>query len=103
MLFSSTCAQYFNCANEIRHLFCSYWFGHVWLNQCVQNERLFLHLFCQGLKDNYLHRSYRRLNSSDCLSLYYCKKNYDQETYISILKLRKFRHCYAQLRSGLSH
>ena len=104
MLSSTTCAKYFNWANEIEHLLCSNGFGHVWLNQGVQNERLFLHLFCQRLKDNYLQGWYSKLDSSDCLSLYNrIKNNYDQETYISILNIRKFRHCYAQLRSGLSH
>ncbi|KAL4230664.1 hypothetical protein ACF0H5_011040 [Mactra antiquata] len=51
-------------------------------------------IFTQRLKDKYLQGWYSKLESSPALQLY---------KHIDILHLRKFRHCYAQFRSGLQH
>ena len=83
LLYMQKCATYFNWANEIKHILCSYGFGHVWLNQGIQDETNFLKVFSQRLKDTYLQGWYSRLDSSDSLTLYSrINSNYDKETYI---------------------
>lgn len=74
------------------------------VEQRVQNEILLFEYFSRRLKDNYLQTWNSTLENSTSLHLYKnIKSTYEYETYFSILTARKFRYCYAQLRSGLSH
>ena len=94
--------NYFNWAREIEHLLCQHGFAYAWFNQGVENEKLFLTLFSQRLKDNYLQHWYSSVETCSKLKIYrYIKTSYEKERYIDVLNIRKFRHCYAQFRTGV--
>lgn len=93
--------NYFNWASEVEKLLCHNGFAYVWYDQHVDNEQLFLSLFSQRLKDNYLQQWYSNIEACSKLKLYrYVKTSYDKEHYVDVLNIRKFRHCYAQFRTG---
>ena len=89
-------------AKEVEHLLCHNGFAYVWFNQSVANESLFLSLFTQRLKDCYLQHWYSNMETCSKLHIYrFIKTTYDQERYLDVLNLRKFRHSYAQFRTGV--
>ena len=82
--------------------YCQNGFAYVWFNQNVDNEQLFLKSFSQRLKDCYLQQWYSNMETCSKLKVYrYIKTSYDKERYIDVLNIRKFRHCYAQFRTGV--
>ena len=102
MLKTMTNNCYGNWTNEVESMLSENGFRYVWLNQGVDNEKLFLVNFANRLKDRYLQEWYNTLETSNKLSVYNnIKSCYEKAAYISILRVRKFRHCYAQFRTGV--
>ena len=93
---------YVNWVSSVRQLLQNNGFNFVWINQYVVNERLFLYQLTERLKDIYIQKWFGTLESSAKLIVYKnVKSNYERETYCDVLLLRKYRHAYAQFRSGV--
>ena len=91
----------FNWTHKIRELLCESGFGYIWHHQTVINEKKFLLTFSERLKDQFLQSWWSTLENSSKLVCYKSiKHEFKYEHYLDILNVRKFRHCYAQLRSG---
>ena len=102
MLLNMPNNSYFNWAKEMENLLCQNGFGYVWYNQLVDNENMFLKLFTQRLKDK--HMQYWHSYTENCSKLKIYKNikfSYDYEHFVDVLSIRKFRHCYAQFRTGV--
>ena len=74
-------------------------FGYVWESQKVENEKQFITLFIQRLKDKYLQSWFEKINLSSKLSTYRGFKNtYEHEFYLNFITNRKYRRIIAQFR-----
>ena len=92
---------YFNWANEIKNLLSTNGFHYIWMNQHVPNPQKFINEFRERAKSQYLQNWWSIVNTSPKLELYkHIKSQYEHESYLDILCVRKFRRCFAQLRSG---
>jgi len=74
---------------------------YVWVAQNVENDNSFIKKFTEYIRRRHLEAWQTSLNSSSKLSLYRSIKTaYGHEHYLNILNVRKYRHAYAQRRSG---
>ena len=74
---------------------------YVWVAQNVENDNSFIKKFTEYIRRRHLEAWQTSLNSSSKLSLYRSIKTaYGHEHYLNSLNVRKYRHAYAQLRSG---
>ena len=90
---------YKNWASEIRHILAVNGFWYVWEDQGVQNEKAFMRIFEQRIKDQFLQiwktqiSSYSKLSFYAGVKLYHCL-----ESYLDILKISKFRNALSSFR-----
>ena len=71
----------------------------IWEAQLVQNEKRFLVLFEQRLKDQFFQNWQINVTDSSKLKFYSGIKTYiGFENYLDILKVSKFRHVFASFR-----
>ena len=88
-----------NWASCIKNMLYSNGFGYVWERQSVENEKQFIKLFIQRLKDQYLQSWFEKINLSSKLSTYRGFKNtYKHEFYLNFITNRKYRRIIAQFR-----
>ena len=92
---------YSNWVTLVRTNLYSNGFGHVWEQQHIENEKLFIYKYNQRLRDQYMQEW-----MSGCLEnkklTYYCgfKQLFCQESYLSIIDVNKFRTCLASFRNA---
>ena len=90
---------YKNWASEIRHILSVNGFWYVWENQGVQNEKAFMRIFEQRIKDQFLQIWKTQISSNSKLSFYAGVKFYHcLESYLDILKISKFRNALSSFR-----
>jgi len=90
-----------NWALEIKRILCEHNFEYVWLAQNVEKDNSFIKKFTEYIRRRHLEAWQTSCNSSSKLNLYRSIKSaYGHEHYLNILNVRKYRHAYAQLRSG---
>jgi hypothetical protein len=71
----------------------------VWEQQAVANKPLFLINYAQRLKDIFVQQWIEACNSSSKLKTYNgFKSNFEFESYLNILTIRKFRNAYVCFR-----
>ena len=86
-------------ATEIRYLLYRYGFGHVWLNQGVEDIPLFLELFKQRLLDTSLQNWHSDVMDNRKLETYSTYKiDFCLETYLTIDMYHKHRIEYTRFR-----
>lgn len=82
-----------------KNIFYSNGFGYSWKTQSVNNEKRFISLFLQRLKDQYLQRWFEKIYLSSKLTTYRgFKTTYDHEFYLNFIINRKYRRTIAQFR-----
>jgi hypothetical protein len=90
-----------NWVTKLRQMLQTNGFGYIWASQKCENENYFIALFSQRMTDQYLQSFYSILENSHKLIVYkHIKNNYLAETYCDVLSIKKFRHFYAQFRTG---
>ena len=63
---------------------------------------MFLQKFTQRLKDNHIQNWHNYIENCSKLNVYKnIKSLYAYEHFVDVLSIRKFRHCYAQFRTGV--
>ena len=88
-----------NWATNIKDILCTYGFGYVWENQRITNEKGFVNLLIQRMKDQFLIEWKDGINSNRKLCDYvYFKINFGYEMFLDILKVRKLRSLYCKFR-----
>ena len=90
-------------AYKVKDLLCKYQFEHVWEEQFVQNERVFLRNLKEKLVEEYCNNWYQALWKSDRYSFYRrFKVVWTKENYLSALDRKPFRDVFIQFRTGFS-
>ena len=88
-----------NWVSEIRQLLYKNGFGFVWESQGVENEKQFVSLFIQRLKDQYLQNWHERVSLRAKLVSYIgFKTTYNHELYLYHITNRKYRRVISQFR-----
>ncbi|XP_067652478.1 uncharacterized protein [Haliotis asinina] len=88
-----------NWVTAIRKFLFSKGFGYVWNNQYVDFKNLFISELTRRLKDMYLHEWFENMSlSSKCLYYRMIKYNLDQEMYLSVINVKKFRTALSRFR-----
>lgn len=73
-------------------------FTHVWLNQGVENEILFIALLKQRLNDTYIQNWNASIDESSRATTYKLFSDFGFKDYLKIIKIRKFRIALTRLR-----
>ena len=76
-------------AKSVKNLLENYGFNFVWVNQGVENEELFLSIFKQRVKDNFLQSWNSDLENSSRARSYRLFCNFDFQSYLSCIKNEK--------------
>lgn len=88
-----------NWVTSVKTLLNNYGFGHIWLNQNVDNKAAFLSEFKQRLIDEYLQEWSASVRDSSKLSTYMSfKMEHKHEYYLGCVTIRKFRAALCRLR-----
>lgn len=88
-----------NWVTNVRNILCQNGYNYVWLEQNVNNEKLFISRIIQTLKDQYLQEWRSAVIDSPKLTYYSLfKDNLCHENYLDIVKIRKFRNAMACFR-----
>ena len=81
-----------NWVTNIKDIFFTYGFGYVWESQMIRNKKGFLNLLIQRMKDHFLIEWKDGINGNRKLCDYAnFKIQFGYETFLDILKVRKFR------------
>ena len=76
--------------SKIRHLLCIYGFNDVWESQGIANDKIFLDLFKQRIKDCCVQEWHNAIEPSGKLDVYSnIKETVEQATYLGVLRERK--------------
>ena len=76
-------------------------YGYIWEMQDIPNESTFILAFVQRLKYQYVQNWFTDVSLNRKLVLYKdFKLNFSHESYLDIIKIRKYRHVLAQIRTG---
>ena len=82
-----------NWASRDRDLLYTNGFGYVWENQNVESENIFIRMFSQRLRDQYLQAWSESIHNSSRLILYReFKTSFNYEIYLDIVDLRNWLH-----------
>ena len=88
-----------NWVSYVKNLLFRYGFGFAFENQGVGNQKQFLCMFKQRLKDNYVQEWYSSTNETSKLK-HYCqyKSSFEMEKYLSVIDIRKYKIALAKFR-----
>ena len=101
LLFNMDIQGQTNWVTDIKYLLTRNGFGYVWYNQKVNNDKLFIKVLIQRLKDQFVQVWSSNISNSSKLLLYRNFKNtFEHEVYLDVLKIRKFRSAMAKLRTS---
>ena len=90
-----------NWVTNVKQLLYRHGFGYIWINQDVQNVNAFLNTLVQRLRDHSVQTWSSDIEQSSKLDLYRnFKLNFEHESYLNCLNIRKFRHVMSKFRSG---
>ena len=90
-----------NWVTNVKQLLYRHGFGYIWINQDVQNGNAFLNILVQRLRDHSAQTWSSDIEQSSKLDLYRnFKLNFEHESYLNCLNIRKFRHVMSKFRSG---
>ena len=90
-----------NWVTDIKHVLYSSGFGYVWENQGVLNNRHFLLMFLNRLKDQYIQTWRGNVSTNAKLAFYMdFKQIYSRESYIDYVDVSKFMKALAMFRSS---
>jgi len=99
----SRCGGEKTWAGHVKSLLDKHGFSNVWLNQGVQNEKLFLKIFKQRVLDCYCQQWMSKLNGSERFVVYRSfKSSLHPELYLNHLTISKFRRYYTWFRLGVN-
>ena len=88
-----------NWASKIRNILRSNGFSYTWENQSFANEKHFISMFTQQLKDQHLQNWFERISLSPKLIIYSGFKNaYEHELHLHHITNRKFRRIILNFR-----
>ena len=88
-----------NWVTNINDILFTYGLGYVWESQMIRNEKGFLNLLIQRMKDHFLIEWKDGINGNRKLYGYAnFKIQFGYETFLNILKVRKFRSSYCKFR-----
>ena len=90
-----------NWCTHIKQLLQSSGYGYIWEMQDILNPSTFILPFVQRLKDQYVQNWFTDVSLNRKLVLYKdFKLNFSPESRLDFIKLRKYRHALAQIRTG---
>ena len=90
-----------NWVTYIKHLLSRYGFGYAFFNQGVGDIDVFLRIFKQRVKDNYLQEWHSNVDISSKLSNYKCFKSvFEYEDYLNVVNIRKYCVALSRFRCG---
>ncbi|MCG8046233.1 MAG: reverse transcriptase family protein, partial [Candidatus Thiodiazotropha endolucinida] len=87
-----------NWASSVKELLCRLGFGEVWDYQGVGNISAFLKQFKQRVRDIFVQEWHSRLETSSRARCYITFSNFQYKTYLSELKINKYRKSLSRLR-----
>ena len=88
---------------HVKCLLCVNGFGYVWMYGDVGDERRFLHVFKERLKDCFYQRWWTHISNSERFDLYHCFKSRVQcERYIGYMQSRIYKTALERFRLGVS-
>jgi len=88
-----------NWVTHVRELLQKYGFGDVWVAQGVNDVSCFIHMLKQRLVDCYCQEWCNEIRDMSKLSIYCMyKTSFQQERYLHVLNIMKFRRVYAKFR-----
>lgn len=85
-------------AFHVKHILQTYGFNDVWINQGVGNVRLFINIFKQRVKDNYIQSWTQQVSESSRASSYSLFCNFGITTYFDKVNIVKYRKALTRLR-----
>ena len=80
-----------NWVSHVKEILFRFGFGFVWLNQGVVNIRLFLTVFENRLKDNYLQIIENNINPSENMSFYFSITDLTYQSQYYIKRVSNFK------------
>ena len=84
---------------HIKDLLCCHGFGYIWNDQAVANEKTFINLFEQRIKDEFIQKCFNDIQNSDRCRLYKeIKTVFRCESYMSCEIKSALRVNYTKLR-----
>ena len=89
---------YKNLASQVKNVLYENGFGYVCENQNIENEKVFLRIIEQRLKDQLLQKWRDSVSENDKLGVYYQLKSNGYEKYLDVLNVFKFRNAFTSLR-----
>ena len=90
-----------NWVSRLKNLLETLGFGHVWLYQSVENDKLFFRIFIQRIRDNYgqrLHFELENMSRGKYFILYH--KHFVASKYLEIVKTESHRIALGRLSSS---
>ena len=83
---------------QVKYTLQCYGFNHVWIAQGVANEKQFLAMFRQRVKDNYVQTWNGENNASSRNDFYTAFSTFGFKDYLKHVTINKFRHNLTRLR-----
>lgn len=87
-----------NWARMVKNLLGSLGFNEVWLQQGVGDEKLFLKIVKQRLRDNFIQTWNAEINQSTRSIFYRNIADFKYQDYLDAVKVKKFRNALSRLR-----
>ena len=87
-----------NWASQVKQLLSITGFYNVWLNQGVGEDEMFLKIFKQRLKDNFIQKWNADLNNSSRAIFYKTFASFDFKLYLNVINISKYREAFTRLR-----
>ena len=93
-----------NWVTSVRDLLCQNGFGIVWMSKEVGNEKVFLNILKERLRDCFIQGWHSKMSASDKFTCFYSFKSFIQpERFLSDNNLgRKYRNALVKFRLGVS-
>lgn len=89
-----------NWASNVQYILQKFGFNHVWLNQVVENNNLFLRIFKQRVKDNFIQNWQSQINDSTRAQTYTLFAEFAFQTYLDKISVVKYRYAFTWLRTS---
>ena len=90
-----------NWVTGVKNLLMNNGFGNFWIEQSVNNEKVFIQQFVLRLKDQFLQNWHSDVSHSSKLSLYVnYKLTFEHKIYLECVTIRKFRNALSKLRTS---
>ena len=87
-----------NWASDVKQVLDKLGLSYVWINQCVENENIFLSIVKQRIKDCYIQTWNGNINTSSRANSYKLFCDFGFKHYLKCITIKKFRCALAKIR-----